>query len=181
MAKADQKDKQFEDQLEGEEVLLAFRKHPIVMRRGLVLAMLALLLGTIPSLIKPEYVYLFGGLAAGLILAGIIFLPYWITWYFSLFIVTNQRFIQIKQKGFFHKKSSDLNLNHIQSLNHEVKGVEQTLLGFGKITIQTYMGDMVLNDIHHPGKTQAKIQEILRDQGIESHKFENPSQQNNEE
>lgn len=179
MAKKD-KHKQFEDQLDGEEVLYVFRKHPIVMRKGFVIAMLAILLGTVPSLIKPEYIYLAGGLLAGFMLAGIVFLPHWITWYFSIFIVTNQRFIQIKQKGFFHKKSSDLGLNHIQSMNHEVKGVEETLLGFGKITMQTYMGDMVLHDIPHPGKTQLKIQEILRDQGIESKPLKKPEEVNEE-
>ena len=177
----EQKQKEFEDQLEDEEVLFVFRKHPIVMRRGFIYAMIALLLGTVPSLIKPEYIYLFGGLAAGFLAGVIVFIPHWITWHFSIFIVTNQRFIQIKQKGFFHKKSSDLNLKHIQSMNHEIKGVEETLLGFGKITIQTYMGDVVLNQIHRPGDVQLKIQEILREYGIEPNEFGKKDQEKDEE
>ncbi len=77
--------KYFEDQLDDEEVLFVFRKHPVVMRKGLVISMLALLLGTFPSLIKPEYAYLFGGLAAGFIIAVLVFMPSWISWHYSVF------------------------------------------------------------------------------------------------
>ena len=80
-------------------LLFVFRKHPIVMQKGLVLGLLALLAGTIPSLIKPEYSYLFAGLAAGFILGLILFIPSYIGWYFSVYIVTDQRLLQIMQKG----------------------------------------------------------------------------------
>lgn len=76
--------KYFDDQLDDEELLYVFRKHPVVMRRGLIYAMLGLLLGVIPSLIKPEYSYLFGGLLAGFFLFGVILLPYWVGWFYSV-------------------------------------------------------------------------------------------------
>ena len=50
----------FKDQYDDEEVLLMFRKHPVVMRRGLIYFMFAILLGTIPSFIKPELPYFYG-------------------------------------------------------------------------------------------------------------------------
>ncbi len=159
-------EKFFEDQLDGEELLFVFRKHPIVMRRGLILAMLAVLLGTIPSLIKPEYSYLFGGLAAGLILAGIVFLPSWITWFYSVFILTDQRFIQITQKGLWKRSVVDIGLNQIQMVNYEVAGFQETVLGFGTIMMQTFVGDLVIHDVHHPAKTQKKLLGILREKGI---------------
>src|SRR5438270_11000246 len=86
--------KHFKEQFDDEEVKLVFRKHPIVMRKGLIFAMLALLLGTIPALIKPQYSYFFGGLAAGLILALILIFPSWLRWHFSVYIMTDRRFIQ---------------------------------------------------------------------------------------
>src|SRR3978361_888408 len=102
------KHKYFDDQFDDEEVLFVFRKHPVVMRKGLIFGMLALLLGTIPALIKPEMSYFFGGLAAGFILGLLIFLPAWIAWFYSIFIVTDQRLIQITQKGLFHRSVVDL-------------------------------------------------------------------------
>src|ERR1700676_1442170 len=80
-------EKYFSDQLENEEVLMVFRKHPLVLRKGLILGMICLLLGTIPSLIKPEYRYFFEGVGIGLLAGLILFAPYWVSWYYSVFIV----------------------------------------------------------------------------------------------
>ncbi len=158
--------KYFDDQLEDEEVLFVFRKHPVVMRKGLIIAMLAILLGTLPSLIKPEYIYLFGGLAGGLLLSVIIFSPFWISWHYSVFIVTDQRLIQITQKGLWRRSVVDIGLNQIQMVNYEVGGLQETLLGFGTIMMQTFVGDLVIHDVHHPATIQKKILTILRDKGI---------------
>ncbi len=165
MAKRDPH-KAFEDQFDDEEVLFVFRKHPVVMRKGLIISMIAILLGTIPALIKPEMSYFFGGLAGGFVLALIVFSPSWISWFYSVFIVTDQRLIQITQKGLFHRSVVDLSLSQIQMVNYEVAGIQQTLLGFGTIMMQTYVGDLVIHDIHHPAKIQKKILNVLREQGI---------------
>ena len=158
--------KYFEDQLDGEELIYVFRKHPVVMRRGLIYAMIAIVLGTIPSLVKPEYIYLFGGLATGLFVAFLVMLPFWIGWHYSVFIVTDQRLIQITQKGFWNRSVVDIGLNQIQMVNYEVTGLEETMLGFGTINIQTFVGDLVIHDIHHPAKTQKKLLTILREKGF---------------
>ncbi len=158
--------KYFEDQMDGEGLLYMFRKHPVVMRRGLIYAMLAILIGTIPAYIKPEYSYLIGGLIGGFILAGLVFMPWWITWNYSVYLVTDQRLIQITQKGFWNKSVVDIGLNQIQMVNYEISGLEQTLLGFGTINIQTFVGDLVIHDIHNPAKTQKKLLAILRDRGF---------------
>ncbi len=150
------KHKYFDDQLEDEEVLFVFRKHPVVMRKGLVIAMVAILLGTLPSLIKPEYIYLFGGLAGGFILSLIVFAPYWISWHYSVFIVTDQRLIQITQKGLWSRSVVDIGLSQIQMVNYQVGGLQETLLGFGTIMMQTFVGDLTIHDIHHPAEIQKK-------------------------
>lgn len=175
-----EKHKYFADQLDDEEVLLVFRKHPIVMRRGLVLAMLAILLGTIPALIKPEYSYFFGGLLGGFIIGGLVFLPSWIAWYYSIFIVTNQRLIQITQKGFFHKSVVDVGINQIQMVNYEISGLQETLLGFGTIMMQTYLGDLVIHDVYHPAKIQKKLLGILRDEGVVTTSYPMQKENNDE-
>ncbi len=161
--------KYFDDQFDDEDVLLVFRRHPVVMRKGLIFGMLGLLLGTLPALIKPEYSYFFGGLAAGFILMIVLFAPAWIAWYFSVFIVTDQRLIQISQKGLFHKSVVDISLQQIKSLNYEISGMQETLLRFGTILIQTYIGDLVIKDIHHPAKVVKQIALILREHGVETY------------
>lgn len=167
MAKKE-KDKHFEDQFEDEEVIFIFRKHPIVMRKGLIIGALGPLLGVLPAAIKPTIGlgWFFGGLAMGVFLWGLVLFPFWISWYYSVFIVTNQRLIQITQKGLFHKSVVDITLGQIQMVNYQVSGLQETLLGFGTIMMQTYVGDLVIHDVHHPARISKKIMKILRDKRI---------------
>ena len=166
--KSEKAKKHFEDQFDDEEVLFIFRKHPIVMRKGLVIGAFMPLLGVLPAALKPSLGmgWFFGGLAIGLGLWIAFLFPFWIGWYYSVFIVTDQRLIQITQKGLFHKTVVDIALNQIQMVNYQVAGMQATLLGFGTIMMQTYVGDLVVHEVHHPAKIQKKILNILREQGI---------------
>ncbi len=165
--------KYFEDQFDDEEVLYVFHKHPIVMRAGLVLGLLGPLIGVIPSAIKPSlgFSWFFGGLGIGIIVGLIIFFPYWLGWHFSVFIVTDQRFIQISQKGFFHRSVADLSLAQIQSVNYQVSGIQETLLGFGTINMKTYVGELDIKDVSHPAKVQKRLLSILRKEGIDTKEY----------
>jgi len=166
--------KYFDDQFDDEEVLFVFRKHPVVMRKGLVFGMGAWLIGPVYTLIltyakpnDPPSLTLFGlSLLASVVIGTIVFLPWYISWYFSVFIVTNQRLIQITQKGLFNRSVVDMGLSQIQMVNYQIAGLQETLLGFGTIMMQTYVGDLVIHEVHHPAKIQKKIIGILREQGI---------------
>lgn len=166
--------KYFEDQFDDENVLFVFRKHPIVMRKGLIVSSFALLAGPVYTLAMtylqpnnvPTIAFFFLSIAASFVLAAIVFLPSWITWHFSVYIVTDQRFIQITQKGFFSRSVVDMSLRQIQMVNYEVAGLNETLMGFGTIMMQTLVGDLVIHEVHHPAKTQKKLLEILRAEGV---------------
>jgi hypothetical protein len=158
--------KAFADQFDDEEVLFVFRKHPVVMRKGLIIGLLAVLAGSLIVFWKPTYAAFGLGVLGGMALGALIMLPSWITWYFSVFIVTDKRLIQVTQKGFFHKSVIDMGLNQIQMVNYQVAGLQETLLGFGTIMMQTFVGDLVIHEIGHPAKIQKKLLEILRSQGV---------------
>lgn len=160
----------FDDQFDDEEVLYMFRCHPIVMRKGLIYGSVGLLVGPLYTLIltfantenPPTMTFFYLSFVVSIIICALLFFPSWMSWYFSMFIVTDQRFIQITQRGFFHRNVSDVNLNLIQSINYEIAGIEQTLLGYGTIIMQTYVGDILMKHIHHPAKTQRNIVDIMR-------------------
>lgn len=164
-------EKYFEDQFDDEEMKLLFRKHPIMMRKGLILAGIALLVPVLIIFIltftskTPTLNQFYFSLFAGFILALLVMFPYWITWYFSVYIVTNQRVIQLSQKGLWKKSMVDIGLDRIQIVSYEIKGIEQTLLGFGTIVIQTYVGELVIHEVSHPRKIQKQLSHILREQG----------------
>lgn len=159
------KSKYFKEQFDDEEVKLVFRKHPIVMRRGLIYGSVALLVGVIPALFKPEYSWFFGGLALGFALCLLVMFPYWVRWYFSVYILTNQRFIQ-QTRSLLQVNVVDIGLDQIQMINYQIVGLEETMLGFGTIIVQTYAGDLIIHNVHHPARVQTKMVHILRDLGV---------------
>jgi len=170
----------FDGQLPGEDVLLLFRKHPVVMRKGLIISAIGLLVGPVLTTIltteagmklfrmvePPTMGFFFGSLALSFVIAGVLFFPSWMSWFFSIYLLTNQRFVQIKQQGFFNKNVVDIGLDNISMINYEVRGVQETLLGFGTITMQTYVGELVIHEVHHPAKLQAELTLKLRDLGF---------------
>jgi len=179
MAKTDSA-KYFDDQMDDENVKLVFRKHPIVMRKGLIIGSIAILIGPIITTIlsyewgqtlfrvdeAPTVAFFNLSLLGSLVLAAILFFPSWMSWYFSVFVLTDQRFIQIKQQGFFNKSLVDISIDNISMINYEVQGVQETLLGFGTIVVQTFAGELVIHEVHHPAKIQREMTSILRSLGF---------------
>jgi hypothetical protein len=171
--------KYFDDQFDDEEVLFVFRKHPIVMRKGLLLWAVGILVGPLYTLSLtviyrsnparyPSPSFFFISLGLSFIFSILLILPWWISWYYSMFIVTDQRLIQITRKGLFHHTVVDLTLNQIQMVNYQVNGLQETMLGYGTIMMQTYVGDLVIHDVHHPAKIQKEILGVLRREGVVS-------------
>lgn len=161
----DNKPRYFKEQFDDEEVHVVFRKHPIVMRKGLIFGSVAVLIGVIPGLVHPTYGWFFGGLALGFALAIIVMLPWWVRWYFSVYILTDKRFIQ-QSRSMLQVNVVDISLEQIQMVNYQIVGLEQTLLHFGTIIVQTYVGDLVIHDVHHPEKIQKKMVHFLREMGV---------------
>lgn len=157
--------KYFTDQFDDEDMMLLFRKHPVVMRKAIVFASVALLLGTLPALVQPTFTVFFGGLGLGFLLACIIMFYSWIGWNFSVYILTNIRFIQVTQKGLWTRSVVDIGLDKVSTISYEVRGMQETLLGFGTIVVQTYVGELVIHEVHHPKKIQKRMSEILRELG----------------
>jgi hypothetical protein len=167
------KRKNFKEQFEDEKTLLVFRKHPIVMRKGLILAAFGMLVGPLYTLIltyvdksnPPTIAFFFGSMAASFALSLILIFPWWVRWYFSVYIMTNKRFIQ-QNRSLLQVNVVDIGLDQIQMINYQVAGLEETVLRFGTIVVQTYVGDLVIKQVHHPSRVQAKMVHILRDLGI---------------
>ena len=172
MKKKTDKKKYFSDQFDDEAMLLMFRKHPVVMRKEILIASVLLLLGVIPALIVPTYAVFFGGLGLGFTLSFLVMFYAWIGWHFTVYIVTDQRLMKINQKGLWKRSVVDIGLDKIQTVSYEIKGLQETLFGFGTIVIQTYVGELVIHDVHHPRQIQKKLSHILRELDIN---FSSPS------
>jgi uncharacterized membrane protein YdbT with pleckstrin-like domain len=115
----------------------------------------------IPPLIWQTKLELFLLPIAGLVIGLILFSYHFIMWYFTVYIVTDQRIRQITQRGFFGKDVIELRLSKIQNISYNVPGFSGEVFGFGTVVIQTFVGDLIINKVEHPDQIYNKLQDAV--------------------
>ncbi len=161
MTKNEQQELDFEGQRDGEELLFIFRRHPIAMRKGYYLLLIPFVISAIPALIWQSNLELFLLPIGGLLFGMLLFLYHFIMWYYTVYIVTDQRIRQITQRGFFGKDVVELRLSKIQNISYNIPGFSGEVFGFGTIVIQTIVGDLVIHHVDHPDKIYNKLQDAV--------------------
>lgn len=151
----------FEGQLPNEEVIFVFRRHILAMRKGFYLLLIPLVITAIPPLIWQSNLELFLLPLGGFILGLILFFYHFVLWYFTIYLVTDQRIRQVTQKGLFGKDVVELRLSKIQNISYNIPGFSGEIFGFGTIVIQTFVGDLVIRYVEHPDKTYNKLQNAV--------------------
>ena len=153
----------FDGQREGEEVQFVFRRHFLTAKSGVIFLILMIMIGVGLTLLWPNNMMIFETFLA-LILVGILgFLYSYMLWYFSIYIVTNQRIRQISQRGLFKKSVVDLGLDKIQSISYGVSGIRAGLMGYGTIVIQTAVGDLIISMVKNSEKIYNDLQNLINE------------------
>lgn len=151
----------FDGQRDGEELLFVFRRHLIAMRKGFWLLLIPFALASLPVFIWPTVLQVYWSPVIGLGIGLLLFSYHFLMWYYTVYIVTNQRLRQVTQRGFFGKDVIELGLSKIQSISYNVPGFSGELLGFGTIVIQTFVGDLIINKVEHPEEIYNKLQDAV--------------------
>lgn len=153
----------FDGQREDEKVVFVFRRHISTARRGLLFLACMVVLGIVPMLLWKDDSRMFW-VFLGCVIVGLFGAAYsYLLWYFSVFIVTDERVRQITQKSLFKKTITDLWLDKIQSISYNVPSVFAGIFNYGTILIQTAVGDLVISQVPKPGKIHNKLQNITKD------------------
>lgn len=137
----------FKGQKPGEEILMVVHRHwfDILSQFFIIFIMLVLFFSGfvfIPaffSFFKEGFgVNLFFFLQnLFLIFIWLFFFLIWIDYYFDVWIVTNERIVNIEQKGLFSREVSELELENIQDITVDVLGIIPTFLNYGELFVQT--------------------------------------------
>lgn len=79
-----------------------------------------------------------------------------IDYYLDIWIVTNQRIVNIEQKGLFHREISELRLENVQDLTTEVSGFVATFFDYGDLYVQTAgkRERFIFKSIPHPERVR---------------------------
>ena len=137
----------FPGQHDNENVILFLRRHWFIFLMRLLLVIIAIIgLAAIyyfftllvSNMQEGDYfnLLLFGESLGTLFIWNLFFIL-WLDFYLDAWIVTDERIININQKGFFNRDISELKLTKIQDVTSEIVGVIPTLLNYGNIYVQT--------------------------------------------
>lgn len=137
----------FRGQHENEEVLRIIHRHwfNITMHYfgvALLTTILFILLAIVPALFPNVLTELPPSLPAFVLNTFLIFIwlyvfLVWVDYYFDVWIITNERVVNIEQKGLFNREVSELQFERIQDITTVVDGLVQTFLNFGDVYVQT--------------------------------------------
>lgn len=159
-----------------EKVILFVRRHWFVL---LYRMLFHLLLGLIPIFLYYFFQYFSpdvfeGELSMALIILGAsaYYLFVWVFMYtafidhdLDVWIITNYRIVDIEQRRLFSRTWSEHNLDVVQDVKVEVKGIFPTFLGYGNITVQTAGPKIffVFKQVPNPYKISKKIIKQVED------------------
>lgn len=98
------------------------------------------------------------------------FFHHWIDYYLDVWVVTDQRIINIVQSGFFSRTISELNIVRVQDVTSSVKGSVATFLNYGQVHIQTAAekARFVFQQIPNPRQVATEIVR-LHNEAVEKH------------
>lgn len=151
-----------------EDIICVTHQFPIVMRRQLIVGMLIILFGMLPWSYATGNVLDWAPQATWwmiFVFAILIFYWFrtWVSWYYSVYMLTSVRVVMIRQRGFFNRRVEELALNNVQNVNYHITGFQAALFGYGDIEVQTLSGSggLRLSYVHHPSDLQQKILEAV--------------------
>lgn len=131
----------FETKEREEEIILFLRKHPITLLPKALFAVLMILAPSILSIFPilsflPSNFQLIVVLGWYLITIAFV-LESFLTWFFNVYLITDERIVDIDFYNLIYKEVSDANIDKIQDVTYKMGGVVRTLFNYGDVLIQT--------------------------------------------
>ncbi|MDP3971157.1 MAG: PH domain-containing protein [bacterium] len=154
----------FPTQRVDEHIVVMLRRHWIIWSKYV---MQLILFNIIPAGIFAFLYYLLdwtipneGPIFVGLVLLlSFYYLSIWLVYFhqfvdyrLDVWILTDQRIINIEQQGLFDRVISELNIQKVQDVTSEIRGQAQTFLDYGDVFVQT-AGEQqrfVFQNVPHP-------------------------------
>lgn len=128
------------------------------------------------------------GYVSMIMLASLYYLSAWLMYFhqfvdyrLDVWILTDQRIVNIEQRGLFDRVIAELNIHKVQDVTSEVHGHAQTFLDYGNVYIQT-AGEkqrFIFQNIPHPEEVARLVTRTndasLKNQGAAIHGHHSPA------
>lgn len=157
----------FEAQAKEEHVVLLLRKHPITQIPWVLIAIGLLFF---PFLLAS--IGFFNFLPPTYNLAVVVFwyllvtgfsLESFLSWFFNVYIITDERVIDVDFLSLIYKNISSAKIDNIEDVTAETGGAIRSIFDFGTVTIQTAgaTAQFDFEDVPHPAKVTRLLNELI--------------------
>lgn len=157
----------FDSQLKEEEVILLLRQHPITQWKNVVVTVGAifapgLLLSTPFLNFLPIRFHVGFVMGWYLLLIGFV-LESFLIWFFNVYIITDERIIDVDFLSLIFKNISSAKLDHIEDITVTTAGFLPSVVNYGTIKIQTAAEktEFEFDAVPKPNRVVALLNELL--------------------
>ena len=169
----------FETQDDSEEIILLLRRHWVTNSWWVFLTGVVLLIPPfLPTLLSLSGFDFWAQLNGEwrrivwsiwyLLASGFAFSKF-LNWYFNVYIVTNERIIDVDFHGILFKKISESHLSRVQDITHRVGGLFPILFDYGELMIKTAAeeSDLEFERVPHPSQVHRIIGDLIQEESME--------------
>lgn len=150
----------FDGQRPDEQLIVLFRKHSIALAFSAVWKLL--LSGVILFVVFKFFAQEFWLIAVILVvLLMISWGLYFMTWYYTFCIVTNQRLRYVHRTGLFKQTVLDLPLTSIQTVRYETTGMMMDMINAGDLIIDAVSGELTISEVKNIKQIYNLLQDLI--------------------
>jgi hypothetical protein len=157
----------FDTQLNDEQIILVLRQHPIVLAKkifGILIAILfPLMFTSFPFTDFFPSSYQFAMTLGWYTLTLGFALETFLVWFFSVFIINDERLIDVDFLSLLFKDISSAKIDAIQDISSKTGGALATIVDYGTVYIQTAgeSTEIQFENVPQPAKVAAILNELL--------------------
>ena len=157
----------FESQAESERVVMLLRRHPVTNIKWILTAILLVLAPQVLSLVPflnffPDRLQLLT-YVGWYMLVFAYSLENFLSWFFQVNIITDERIIDIDFYSLIYKRVSSAKLDNIEDITSSTGGFIRSLLNYGTVIVQTagVQQEFEFEDVPQPDKVVKLLNEML--------------------
>lgn len=96
---------------------------------------------------------------------GLFFYSYFVTFYLDMWVITNDRLVDVRQVSLFSRTIAEVDLYQIQDVTSEVNGVFASIFDYGNVYLQTAgpVPRFVLYNVPNPHRLRQIILDLSAD------------------
>ncbi len=162
----------FETQEEGETVILFLRQHIVVNVPWIIMAVIMIFAPTVLLPLFFSMIRLSVTIPVGYIVVGSIFwyvatfgfiLAKFLGWFFNIYIVTNERLVDIDFYYLLYKHFSQAELTKVQDISYTAGGILSTIFNYGTVRVETAgeMPNLEFDMVPYPQRVVETIRSLI--------------------